>query len=238
MAKVFIWWNAWLLKTCIWLGFPKACWTVASENKRWYLVISVIINVFFDLVFFCTYNSQSGLPGHALYRFSWVKLKTQIHILSYWHWNVWARCTSGAGEVSAALIVPHSASASSLHVPASPAQPIVGLLRRVQRRDLCYSWAKRPQKKTMTGRKFTAEPMDIPQIVFHSPRSTASLGLMNWHLVRVFAWLFSSLHHFEQCNLCNWYAEVFWVWLKEQILCRGPITVVFAIGFRNHAKEV
>lgn len=125
----------------------------------------------------------------------------------------------------------------SVHVPASPAQPIVGLLRRVQRRDLCYSWAKRPQKKTM-GRKFMAEPMDIPQIVFHSPRSTASLGLMNCRLVRVFAWLFSSLHHFEQCNLCNWYAEVFRVWLKEQILCRGPITVVFAIGFRNHAKEV
>lgn len=88
-------------------------------------------------------------------------------------------------------------------------------------------------------RKFMHEPMRIPRSIFHSLWGTASSCLIKWHPVSVSAWLFSSLHHSEHCNLSNWCKEFFPNKARtKQLLCLCSFMVDFAISFKNHAEGV
>lgn len=75
---------------------------------------------------------------------------------------------------------------------------------------LSTGWGKTTEKSAYgKKRNFLHEPMGIPHTVFHSARNAPSSCLIKWHLVSKLAWLFSSLHHWEESNLSNWYREFF-----------------------------
>lgn len=133
----------------------------------------------------------------------------------------------------------YTAITSSGHVATGPAEPQIHKQEPFHLFVLLMTkgWGKDHRKSEYGNkREFLHEPMSIPHTVFHSPQNTPSSCLIKWHLVSIFAWLFSSRHHWEESNLSNWYREFFPAWLKEQNLYWDSFMAVAVISFRNHGK--
>lgn len=215
-------WNLWLLKkTLPWLIFAKPCWGTASE-ERWYLGFS-IINLFFGSLSCCIFSDMSVFPWHALQRFVVSEAENRNLHLPYWHFNISLGCTSRRAEVSADTQDrwAQAATAALVLIATGPAKQLSNTPPRAPathcRRYSCMlkllmsrGWRECPKSSEYGNkRKFSHEPTCIPQAVFHSLQNTPSSCLIKWHQVSISAWLFSSLHHFEHCNLSNWCKELF-----------------------------
>lgn len=167
----------------------------------------------------------------------------------YWHCNIPSGRTGRADGVSAGAWVNrpvhgHHLPGARGHRPSWPTRHHAhrSSFHPAQRRCPRYASAKAGGKVSEAAIMGIKGKFCASRWASHSPfRSlwnTPSSCLIKWRLVSMFAWLFSSLHHFEQRNLSNWYTEFFPVWLKQQISCQDSFVVVFAVSFRNHAKGV